>query len=157
MEQNNMNPEDERKSVYEKWLADDAKNVFEMSLKADKDRHDEEPEDEVQDAVFALISAAGDATSHLIDCRKALLDAMIERNVSKSHYEDARRDAYLMGVVTGKNEAERDARLASVLEVQIQNLRRADIALLKAQNDFDCAMDVMDAHRLMGDLQMLAV
>lgn len=109
-----------------------------------------------EEAVMDLVEATGYITEQLMTTRKALLNATLERNDAKARYEDAKRDAYLIGAVTGKNEAERDARLASVCEVQIANLRRADAALLKAQTDFDCTMDLANANRLMFDLQSLA-
>lgn len=91
----------------------------------------------------AMLIQAAEATELVVKARKNLLTVTLNLNAAKAHYEDAKRDAYLMGAVTGKNAEEREARLASVLEVQIHNVRTAETEYLKARTALECAEDVI--------------
>lgn len=99
--------------------------------------------DSVEELVAQTMEARSEAACRMIDARRALLDATLNLNDANARYEDAKRDAYLMGNVTGKNAEERDARLASLLEVQIHNVRRAEAEWLKAKVEVECATDTV--------------
>lgn len=172
--------EDERKAVYDRWMADEAKKppaderpkfdvpdwlreaaealeraVDDGTLNVPTDARIADDEDEMVDMALKTMEMASEATVLLIEARRELLDATLNLNDAKARYEDAKRDAYLMGSVTGKNAEERDARLASLLEVQIHNVRRAEAEWLKAKVEVECCedtlkgMDRVDRHSAM--------
>lgn len=95
------------------------------------------------DEAEAMLIQAAEATELVVKARKNLLTVTLNLNSAKGRYEDAKRDAYLMGAVSGKNAEEREARLASILEVQTNNVRAAEREYLTARTELECAEDVI--------------
>ncbi len=152
---------DERKAVYNEWMkdtkseareqyqADDAtKNGDGMDWlfgpKAAPSDEDTGPSDEdVIRAGMSMMDAATEATLQLTGARRALLNRTLELNDAKARYEDARVDAFMMGTIVGKNAEEREARLASLLDVYIHSVRAAEREWLKAKVEVECAIDTL--------------
>ena len=104
---------------------------------------DEHGAESMADEAEAMLIQAAEATELVVKARKNLLTVTLNLNAAKARYEDAKRDAYLMGAVTGKNAEEREARLASILEVQTNNVRAAEREYLTARTELECAEDVI--------------
>lgn len=82
--------------------------------------------------------------------RIRLHDAQNALSIKQDAYDDTKRDMILGGHVVGKNEAEREAKLADLMRVQIAQLRDAQRAERTARLHFDIAQDSVKR------LQMLA-
>lgn len=81
--------------------------------------------------------------------RKRLCDVQVSLNVTQAAYDDCKRDAIIGGHVIGKNEAEREARLADLLRVQINQLRDAQRTERIARLYYEIAFDEVQRLKLL--------
>lgn len=131
-----MTPADEAREQYQR---DDAAQLNGLEWLAGELDKAESMADEAK----AMLIQAAEVTELVVKARKNLLTVTLNLNAAKASYEDAKRDAYLMGAVSGKNAEEREARLASILEVQTNNVRAAEREYLTARTELECAEDVI--------------
>lgn len=84
--------------------------------------------------------------------RTRLHDAQAALSIKQDSYDDVKRDMILGGHVVGKNETEREMKLADLVRVQIEQLRASQHAERTAWLYFDIARDNVERLKLLASL-----
>lgn len=93
-----------------------------------------------------------DAFNQLVATRMRLHQEQNALSYRQHAYDDMKRDMILGGHVIGKNETEREMKLADLMRVQIAQLRDAQRAERTAQLNFDIARDNVERLKLLASL-----